>query len=169
MAQEMAMNQIIEKYGPYGSQCATNWSIMLEECESIKEVIIRHANIVDGIGFVILDAGGCNTIKNVGGLGGKVSKIVLKHNEYITQISGTHGEHKGSGYERRITSLRIHTNLCPVGYGPYGLAKNVQNVCSFSTPLCADPIVGFFGRHGKFLDSIGIFVKKYQANCYSPY
>ncbi|XP_057529515.1 protein GOS9-like [Amaranthus tricolor] len=71
-------NQIIEKYGPYGSQCATNWSIMLEECESIKEVIIRHANIVDGIGFVILDAGGCNTIKNViGGLGGKVSKVFL--------------------------------------------------------------------------------------------
>ncbi|KNA13561.1 hypothetical protein SOVF_115520 [Spinacia oleracea] len=167
MAQEMAMNQIVEKYGPYGSQCATNWSVMLDECDSIREVIIRHANIVDGIGFVIMDGSGCNTTKTVGGCGGKMSRIVLKQNEFITQISGTHGEHKGSGYERRITSLRVHTNLCPVGYGPYGLAKNCQNVCSFSTPLATcDPIVGFFGRQGKFLDSIGIFVKKQG---FSPY
>lgn len=135
--------------------------MMLDECDSIREVIIRHANIVDGIGFVIVDASGCNTTKSVGGQGGKCSRIVLKHNEYIIQVSGTHGEHKGSGYERRITSLRIHTNLCPGGYGPYGLAKNVQHVCSFSTPLAScDPIVGFFGRQGKFLDSIGIYMKK---------
>ncbi|KAL2944815.1 Mannose/glucose-specific lectin [Bienertia sinuspersici] len=161
------MEQVVEKYGPYGSQCATNWSMMLDECDTIKEVIIRHANIVDGIGFVIADATGCTTTRMVGGHGGKMSKLVLRPNEYITQLSGTHGEHKGSGYERRITSLRIHTNLCPGGYGPYGLAKNVQNVCSFATPLAMhDPIVGFFGRQGKLLDSIGIYVKKRE---FSPY
>ncbi|KAL2944883.1 Cyclin-A2-1 [Bienertia sinuspersici] len=53
MAQEYAKDQIVLKHGPYGSQCAENFCLVLEDNESVKEVIIRHGFIVDAIGFVI--------------------------------------------------------------------------------------------------------------------
>ena len=89
-----------------------------------------------------------------------VTQLVLESGEYITHISGKHGlcEHD---CQRHIASIKIHTNLRPNGYGPYGEAIDVSNVVSFSTTCeSGSPIVGLFGKAGRYLDSIGAYVKK---------
>ncbi|KMS95129.1 hypothetical protein BVRB_012050 isoform B [Beta vulgaris subsp. vulgaris] len=62
-------------YGPYGSSKETNWSVELGRCEYIKEVLVNHGWIVDGIGFVIADASGLPCpAKWFGGRGGDASR-----------------------------------------------------------------------------------------------
>ncbi|WP_408611270.1 jacalin-like lectin [Flavobacterium odoriferum] len=96
-----------------------------------------------------------------GGSCGNESRIKLQCGEYITQISGTYGNYKYQGNQCVIATMKIHTNLCPSGYGPYGQGCGVESVKCFSSPLPAGgPIVGFLGRHNNYLESIGIFVKK---------
>ncbi|KAL2944884.1 Mannose/glucose-specific lectin [Bienertia sinuspersici] len=149
MAQEYAKDQIVLKHGPYGSQCAENFCLVLEDNESVKEVIIRHGFIVDAIGFVIAKPCG-NTC-----------------GEYVTQISGTYGNYKYQCNQTTIATIKIHTNLCPSGYGPYGQGCGVENVKCFSTPCSNNnsPVTGYFGRHNNYLESIGVFVKK-ESRCH---
>ncbi|KAL2944841.1 Mannose/glucose-specific lectin [Bienertia sinuspersici] len=161
MAQQSAKRQVIVQYGPYGSQCPENYSMKLEGCETIKEVIIRHGFIVDAIGFVVAKPCGSTVTKMFGGHCGNESRIKLRCGEYITQISGTYGNYKWQRNQCTIATLKIHTNFCPSGYGPYGQGRDVCNVHCFSSPLPTDgPIIGFFGRHNNYLESTGIFVKK---------
>ncbi|KNA10350.1 hypothetical protein SOVF_145160 [Spinacia oleracea] len=162
MAQASAKGQVVVKYGPYGSQMPESFSMVIEDCETIKEVIIRHGWIVDAIGFKMVKPNRDTTTKMFNeNFGHYESKIVLKSGEYITQISGTYGNFlQLQGKDRAIATLKIHTNLCPAGYGPYGLGKEVTNVCNFSSPVPPPGrIVGFFGRHNQYFESIGIFAK----------
>ncbi|KAG0561319.1 hypothetical protein KC19_9G055000 [Ceratodon purpureus] len=86
--------------------------------------------------------------------------------EFLTHIEGTFGTSVGviqrdeyiSGYIRgetlcHVTSLTIHTNV--KAYGPFGARGT-------GTPFKSDRgrIVGFHGREGNLLDSIGVFVVK---------
>lgn len=65
-------------YGPYGSSKETNWSVELGRCEYIKEVLLNHGWIVDGIGFVIADASGVPCpAKWFGGRGGNESRVIV--------------------------------------------------------------------------------------------
>ncbi|XP_057529508.1 mannose/glucose-specific lectin-like [Amaranthus tricolor] len=165
MAQEIAKRQEIVKYGPYGSKLCENFSLKLEGCERIKEVIIRHGFIVDAIGFVIEKPCGGSFTKMFGGNLGRESRIQLKCGEFITQISGTYGNYKNQHNECLIATLKIHTNLNPCGYGPYGEGRDVSNVCNFASPCPPEgPVVGFFGRHNNYLESLGMFVKK-ECGC----
>lgn len=155
-----------EKFGPWGNQGATNCSLKLGGHETIKEVIISHGSIIDGIGFTVADEFGNTTTTWFGGHATETDKIVLRPNEYITQVSGTHAERKQDGYKRHISSLKIHTNFNPGGYGTYGLQKGVRNIVHFSSPMPLDgTITGFFGRAEQFLDSIGIYVNKWPWCC----
>ncbi|KMT11899.1 hypothetical protein BVRB_5g098660 [Beta vulgaris subsp. vulgaris] len=166
MAQAIAKNQIVAKYGPYGSQLPQNYCMVLKEGEHIKEVIIRHGYIVDALGFVISKPCQDTYTKMFGGNSGDESRIVLKCGEFITQISGTYGNYKYKDNECLIGTLKIHTNLCPSGYGPYGKDCGVENVRCFSSPLpTKGPIVGFFGRHDNYLESTGICVKELDCSC----
>ncbi|XP_010679899.2 mannose/glucose-specific lectin-like [Beta vulgaris subsp. vulgaris] len=161
MAQAIAKNQIVAKYGPYGSQLPENYCMILKECEQIKEVIIRSGYIVDALGFVISKPCGGTETKMFGGNSGNESRIVLKCGEFITQISGTYGNYKYQNNECLIGTLKIHTNLCPSGYGPYGQGNGIDCPRSFSSPApIRGPIVGFFGRHNNYLESTGIFVNE---------
>ncbi|MCU4190292.1 hypothetical protein M9Q43_14095, partial [Flavobacterium sp. HXWNR29] len=153
MAQQYPKNQIVAKHGPYGSQCPENFCLVLEGSESIKEVIIRHGFIVDAIGFVVAKPCGNTVTKMFGGHCGNESRITLRCGEYITQISGTYGNYKYQCNQSLIASIKIHTNLCPAGYGPYGQGCGVENVRCFSSPCPTDgPITGFFGRHNNYLE-----------------
>ncbi|CAO2835841.1 unnamed protein product [Amaranthus hypochondriacus] len=142
MAQELAKRQEIVKYGPYGSKLCENFSMKLEGCERIKEVIIRHGFIVDAIGFVIEKPCGGSFTKMFGGCLGRESR-----NECL------------------IATLKIHTNLNPCGYGAYGQGRDVSNVCSFASPCPpGGPVVGFVGRHNNYLESLGMLVEK-ECGC----
>ncbi|KAL2943620.1 Mannose/glucose-specific lectin, partial [Bienertia sinuspersici] len=154
------MARRIEKHGPYGSNCRTNWCLEINQCEGIVEVIISCGYIVDGIGFVIADSCGRTTTQWFGGRGGNCCRIRLGCNEYITKISGTYGVYS---YCNRcvIASLKIHSNCCPGGYGPYGQGRCCCNVCRFSTSVYpCGAIVGFHGRCGQYLESIGPCVRR---------
>ncbi|XP_021741017.1 protein GOS9-like isoform X2 [Chenopodium quinoa] len=167
MAQAIAQKHMIEQYGPYGSQCPENYSFQLQEGESIKEVIVRHGFIVDAIGFVVAKPCGGTYTKMFGGTCGNESKIVLKCGEKITGISGTNGNYKYQHNQCVIATMKIHTNFCPTGYGPFGQGKGIE--CSakeFKSPMPLDgPVVGVFGRHNNYLESVGIFVKKMDCPC----
>ncbi|KNA06257.1 hypothetical protein SOVF_182420 [Spinacia oleracea] len=166
MAQHVPQKHMIEQYGPYGSQCPENYSFQLEQGETIKEVIIGHGFIVDAIGFVVAKPCGGTYTKMFGGSCGNKSKIVLKCGEKITQISGTYGNYSYMGNKCVIATMKIHTNLCPTGYGPFGQGKAVSCAQKFASPLPLDgPIVGVFGRSHNYLESVGIFVKKMDCSC----
>ncbi|KAK9668045.1 hypothetical protein RND81_13G031600 [Saponaria officinalis] len=81
--------------------------------------------------------------------------IPLQSNEYITQISGTYGKYAYSRSDSNVATLSIHTNLKQ--YGPYGREELVQNPSSFTSPTGS--VVGFFGRHSNYLESIGVYLQ----------
>ncbi|KNA06854.1 hypothetical protein SOVF_177240 [Spinacia oleracea] len=131
----------------------TNWSFELEDGEKITKVMIRHGFIVDGIGF--------ETVKNSN------SGIPLSSGEFITYISGSYGMYYR---ETCITTMKIHTNLRPDGYGPYGRAQGAEGVTDFISPLPLNSsIVGFFGSYGVYLASIGINAERTMITPYGPY
>lgn len=77
-------------------------------------------------------------------------QIQLSPGEYLTNISGTIRKHKGVEV---VGSLQFHTNLTT--YGAFGKPEGT----SFGIAMRGAEIVGFNGRSGNYLDSIGIFVK----------
>ncbi|KAK9668035.1 hypothetical protein RND81_13G030700 [Saponaria officinalis] len=143
-----------QEFGPYGTQSAKNYSITFGPDESIKEVIVRHGFIVDAIGFVVADQTGETSTKLFGGNSGDQTRILLQSNEYITQISGTYGKYAYSSRDSNVATLSIHTNLKQ--YGPYGRGELVQNPSSFTSPTGS--VVGFFGRHSNYVESIGVYL-----------
>ncbi|KMT12792.1 hypothetical protein BVRB_4g088860 [Beta vulgaris subsp. vulgaris] len=86
-----------------------------------------HGYIVNAIEFMIANLHTGSTIVKFGGNGQKESKIVLEDVEFITRISGAYGYDRNRKQEG-IAALMIHTNLCPVGYGPYGFGTEVDDL-----------------------------------------
>ncbi|KNA10125.1 hypothetical protein SOVF_147310, partial [Spinacia oleracea] len=77
----------------------------------------------------------------------------------VTNISGAIGEwHKNVD----ITKLKIHTNLCKDGYGPYGGGPYTKYLYDFSSEVPSNGrVVGFFGTlENNYVQSIGLYVKK---------
>ncbi|KAI9082866.1 hypothetical protein K1719_035196 [Acacia pycnantha] len=75
--------------------------------------------------------------------------------EYLKSIKGTYGEYRG---RQVITSLSFITNFDT--HGPYGTASGT----SFTIPIQGSLVIGFYGRAGFYVDSIGIIVKPAITN-----
>ncbi|KAL2898715.1 Mannose/glucose-specific lectin [Bienertia sinuspersici] len=146
-----------EKYEmPKDKENEEKWSMKLDRCEYIKEIITGYGDFVDGIGFVKIDALGRRTpLQWFGNYGGETYRIILKRNEYIVRISGTFDNNK-------IATLRIHTNFWLCGYKLCGAPSSSGE--SFSIPAQTSDyisqIYGTCGKTGKYLSSIGISAKK---------
>lgn len=52
-----------------------------------------------------------------------------------------------------VKSLVLETNLA--AYGPYGMEEGIP----FALPALGGKIIGFYGRCGDLLDSIGVYVQ----------
>lgn len=76
-------------------------------------------------------------------------------NEYLTSIDGYYGSLNYMG-PIFIRSLSFETNKKI--YGPYGVEQGTY----FSLPVTGAKIVGFHGRYGWYLDSIGVHLRSYQ-------
>ncbi|KAM6595431.1 hypothetical protein CsatA_005955 [Cannabis sativa] len=72
--------------------------------------------------------------------------------EYLTSISGTYGKYLNLTV---ITSISFITNLKT--YGPFGRSREIGT--AFSLSIQDGVVVGFHGKSGDFVDSIGIYVK----------
>ncbi|KAL6597402.1 hypothetical protein ACP70R_046842 [Stipagrostis hirtigluma subsp. patula] len=83
-------------------------------------------------------------------------QILLDEDEHVTAVEGMIG-HLAHVPDVAITSLTFRTNTGRT-YGPYG--SKSSSGTSFSVPAANGAcIVGFWGRSGRFLDAIGVYIK----------
>ncbi|TVU40811.1 hypothetical protein EJB05_14289, partial [Eragrostis curvula] len=82
-------------------------------------------------------------------------RIQLAVNEFVKDVSGTLDEYEG---ETIVASIKLVTNIKT--YGPYGGKLRVsEKTKPFNVPVQEDSaVVGFFGRGGKYLNAIGVYV-----------
>ncbi|XP_074310106.1 uncharacterized protein LOC141645820 isoform X1 [Silene latifolia] len=168
------MPQVIEQYGPYGSQEKLTFNFILEKGDVITRVRIDSGDVTDALAFEILDtSGNYTTIKSDGTVTpGKLddssdgkddphaheTETLKLNGERITQISGYEGDYFGN---RHVVQLLIHTDVRPDGYGPFGHKNLSTNIEPFSSPdPSTGPIVGFFGAQGTYLHSLGVSLQK---------
>lgn len=111
----------------------------------LTEIRIHAGKFVDGIQAVYtLPDGSLFEAPFHGGSGGNRSVFRLEANEYVTGISGRHGEY--------IDSLRIHTNKrTSPQYGGSGGRSDYR----IDIPA-GNQGVGLIGRSGRYLDAIGL-------------
>ncbi|XP_062076287.1 mannose/glucose-specific lectin-like [Humulus lupulus] len=143
------------KWGGMGGDDPINFTV--GSSSWIKQISVHHddSNIKslsfkDENGRVYGKFGG-KSPNNVG-----VEKIIEfdGRSEFLTSISGTYGIYRGLTV---ITSLSFITNLNT--YGPFGKATGT----AFSNPIQDGVVVGFHGKSGYYIDSIGIYVKPGKA------
>ncbi|XP_066333201.1 salt stress-induced protein-like [Miscanthus floridulus] len=83
--------------------------------------------------------------------------IKLSAGEYLTAVEGTTG-HFGDGPDVVVvTSLTFRSSRGKT-YGPYG-GSGTGTATPFSIPAASGCIVGFWGRSGRLLDAIGVYIK----------
>lgn len=111
----------------------------------ISEIRVNVGKLVDGIQAIyILPDGSVYEGPHYGGSGGNTQVFRLETNEYVTGISGRHGDY--------IDSLKIHTNRrTSVQFGGSGGRQEYR----IDIPS-GNRAVGFIGREGRYLDAIGL-------------
>lgn len=135
------------KIGAWGGDGGTEFDVT-EPPKRLESMTVRAGDSVDSIGFSYVDEEGQkHSVGPFGGTGGQPTTIEFAAEEYVRKFSGTI-------FRSFVASLEIETNIKT--YGPYGKAHNDY---PFSIPLPENvSIVGFFGRAGKFLDAIGVYI-----------
>ncbi|MDK0829461.1 jacalin-like lectin, partial [Clostridium perfringens] len=96
------------------------WQFTLEDGAKMIRVVVRSHDIVDAIGFTVVDSNDYITTYEYGNPTSTASEIKLKDGEYITQISGSYGNYKWNNGRVTLSTLKIYTNKNTNGYGPYG-------------------------------------------------
>ncbi|KAL6841643.1 hypothetical protein ACP4OV_028582 [Aristida adscensionis] len=153
---EIEEQSSVTKMGPWGGNGGRPFNIPVES-RRLESVILCSATIVDALAFSYVDANGKqHTTPLWGGIGGSAhmalrDRITLGPSEFLLEISGTVGSF--GSLCNAITSLKFVTNKHT--HGPFGVPKG--------TAFCSrvkknDSIVGFFGRYGKYLDAIGVYL-----------
>ncbi|XP_028792466.1 mannose/glucose-specific lectin-like [Neltuma alba] len=136
--------------GPWGGPGGNPWSYTANE--AINQIIIhvglniKSISFRDTCGRFSATFGGDNPHDT-----GEKQIVHIKWPcEHLISISGTYGNFASL---TTITSLSFTTNLAT--YGPFGTTSGT----SFAIPINNNTIIGFHGRAGGYLDSIGILVK----------
>lgn len=87
-----------------------------------------------------------------------MTQVKLGHpQEILTSVSGYYGS-LSSGSPAIIRSLTFESNQAK--YGPFGFEQGTR----FSIPVSGGKIVGFHGRSGWYLDSIGFYLKQLRSS-----
>ncbi|XXG48725.1 hypothetical protein AAC387_Pa02g3093 [Persea americana] len=120
----------------------------------IRELVVVHGAAIDSIQIQYDKNGSPVWSDKHGGSGGtRTDKIKLEYpDEVLTSISGYYGS-IFNGSPIVVRSLTLESNRAK--YGPYGFQQGTH----FSFPMTGDRIVGFHGRCGWYLDSIGVYLK----------
>lgn len=145
--------------GPWGGQGGTSWDD--GTYQGVKQIVIVYAQAIDSIRFEYKALLRSVWSERHGGNGGdKTERIQLNYpDEVLTSISGHFGPI--SHGPPVIRSLTFHTNIRK--YGPYGVEKGTY----FSLPVSGGKIIGFHGKSGWFLDSIGVHVSDSDSTIWS--
>ncbi|XP_077219963.1 jacalin-related lectin 3-like [Tasmannia lanceolata] len=141
--------------GPWGGQGGSPWDDGVYT--TVRQLVVSHASAIDSLQIEYDRKGSSVWSEKHGGIGGtKTDKIKLDlPDEVLTSISGHYGS-IFNGSPAVIRSLTFETNRST--YGPFG----IQQGAHFSFPMRGGKIVGFHGRSGWYLDSIGVYLKPLQ-------
>lgn len=141
---------VATKIGPWGGNGGSPQDIT-EPPKRLESITISGGEVVDSIAFSYVDqAGRKHTAGPWGGSGGNPYTIQLSASEFVKEVSGTFAVYAGVNV---IHSIKLVTNVKT--YGPIGREKGTP----FSVPVQGNNgVAGFFGRSGKFLDAIGVYV-----------
>ncbi|XP_062114665.1 jacalin-related lectin 4-like [Humulus lupulus] len=141
------------KWGGRGGNDTINFTV--GSSSWIKQISVHHDDF--NIKSLSFKDGNDHVYGKFGGNEFGVEKVIEFDgvSEFLTSISGTYGNYRGLTV---ITSLSFITNLNTT-YGPFGKATGT----AFSNPIQGGVVVGFHGKSGYYIDSIGIYVKPGEA------
>ncbi|KAK1267533.1 hypothetical protein QJS04_geneDACA019372 [Acorus gramineus] len=123
-----------------------------KEATGVREIIVVYGAAIDSI-TLKYDYNGTSRTNKIGGNGGTITKkvIVLDYpDEFLTGIDGYYKTHRKPLV---IVSLTFYSNKSK--YGPFGR----QEGTFFSIPTLGAEIIGFFGRSGRLVDAIGVYLR----------
>ncbi|XP_018732322.1 jacalin-related lectin 4 isoform X2 [Eucalyptus grandis] len=137
----------LQSVGPYGGQGGVSYDD--GTYTGVRQISVLVKSVIESI-TIDYDQDGClmRSLKHGGHLDGETYTVKLDYpNEYLTSISG---HIRDDQTPIVIQSLKFHTNRKT--YGPFGSEQGE----SFHFPqVDGAKIVGFHGKCGKHLDSIG--------------
>uniref|UniRef100_A0A0E0PU25 Jacalin-type lectin domain-containing protein n=1 Tax=Oryza rufipogon TaxID=4529 RepID=A0A0E0PU25_ORYRU len=138
------MSTKLVKIGPWGGNGGGSVDISVPP-NSLKNVTIRSGAAIDAIAFTYVGTDGNEHLAGPwGGGGGNPTTITLGSQEFVKGISGT--------FTNVVTNLqKLSPNVTTYNFGQGGGT-------AFSLPLQSGSVVGFFGRSGALVDSIGVYV-----------
>lgn len=140
--------------GPRGGPGGEDWDYKPTGAITITEIIIHSGDVIDSLSFKSTNQNDVPT--KYGGGGGDEKVVTLEPNEYVTSIKGTYGKYKD---EYVIESLSFYTNIHDkVPHGPFGHPKGIEFVIPEENENRI--IVGFHGRHDKYINALGVYLKK---------
>lgn len=129
--------------GPWGGKGGDIWDDGVYS--GIHQIIVAYGDAIDSINIEYDNNGSPFWLEHGGSTGNKIGKVQLDYpREILTSISGY--------YDTYLRSLTFKSNLKK--YGPYGR----QHGAYFSFPVSDGKIVGFHGRSGSYLDSVGVYL-----------
>ncbi|XP_059654749.1 jacalin-related lectin 3-like [Cornus florida] len=140
-------------FGPYGGAGGDKWDD--GTYNTVREITIHSSKIgeINSI-QVVYDVDGKPVMgQKRGRLTETPHTVKLDHpTEYLISMSGYH-----STKSRVVNSLTFQSNKKQ--YGPYGKEGGTR----FESRLAEGKIVGFFGRKGDVLDSIGVYITPFKT------
>uniref|UniRef100_A0ACD5U141 Uncharacterized protein n=1 Tax=Avena sativa TaxID=4498 RepID=A0ACD5U141_AVESA len=150
------------KVGPWGGVGGYPWDDSVYS--TIRQIVITHGAAVDSIRIEYDLKGNSIWSKTHGSSeeGSDTDKVKLDFpGEILVSVSGYYGSVCGS--PDIIRSLTFQSNRSK--YGPFG----TEDGTPFSLPVSSGKIIGFHGRSGSYLNSIGFYMKQVHVPNPSSY
>jgi len=140
------------KFGPFCGKGGRSFDVSTTP-QRLESMTIRVKDVIESIAFSYVDQAGVN--QNSGPWGGVTASpntIQLGPSETVNMVSGTCGTYQGINL---VATITFHTNIQI--YGPFGTQQSNPTPFSVSTNA-NEGVVGFFGRSGKLVDALGVYV-----------
>ena len=142
--------------GPWGGTCGARWDDGVN-C-SVRQLIITHGAVIDSVQIEYDSKGRSVWSEKHGGSGAggaRADKVKLDlPDEHLVSLSGFYGPLSDSG-ATVVRSIAVESNRRR--YGPFG----TQIGTHFTFSMSGGKIVGFYGRAGTHLDSLGVYLKPF--------
>ncbi|KAF8013789.1 hypothetical protein BT93_I1594 [Corymbia citriodora subsp. variegata] len=147
----------IKSIGPFGGLGGCDWNDGL--FNGVREIEVMHDKIIHYVIFVYDKSG--EPVRSImhgsytGEVEAKVTRVRLDYpREYLTSISGYKQEDGHNNIENAIVqSLTFYSNTRT--HGPFGEETGRH----FWYPSTRSKIIGFYGRCGETLNSIGVYTE----------
>jgi hypothetical protein len=148
------------RLGPSGGTGGLSFEDDSREACEIAKIVVHFGDYIDGLQIGWADAtvayhGSCN-----GPTLGELD-ISYQNGEKLRAIDGSIGANPGDGGPY-VTSIRFHTDT--VSSQLFGKQSPAAFVYQLPAQIRDYSIVGFFGRAGKYLDSIGPLFRMISAS-----